>query len=512
MRILVAATMAIVMLGSARANAQSLEKTYADLCSDPAKAKSESCVALRQALMAKLQAAATSTSAPTLADTRVAPPTTVPPQKTMEQRWGLFLGLVDKKVIDVFVGGNLPYEYPPAIFTFAWDIPGQVLGVSHLQPDGSTTKIATWRWDDVRGGLVETSVPDGVDGLLFVPQADGSYMGYVPSGKTRIIHRKIEHEIIDMRTESDLGNRWELGWHWQRTPFVPESFDLLKKIHANSQNVARGMASMDPKYRDPEYLRMMAEQKAAARAAKAERSAERAAMFGAVVQGVAQGVAEIDTGGYAESQANLNATVANIQHAADVERQQQALAAQQAQARAAEEQRQKHAENARWVAEKEHAAAEYRSGQVNAAAAREAQLVAQQQAEQQRRASAAAASRSAEQAAAAARQQAQSAALAKRPTIAAQPRPISTAATQQESKCSEAPGFRKIIGYAEKTRELAMRSMMETPHLEPLQDVSCTQPPNLGYTLEGWWKCTAMAPTGLMVKHCPQSNSGVSTQ
>lgn len=319
MRILVAAAAALVLLGSASANAQSLEQTYADLCSDPAKAKSESCVALAQALIAKLQGRATSTSSPTLADTRVAPPSTVPPQKTMEQRWGLFLGLVDKKVIDVFVGGNLAYEYPPAIFTFAWDIPGQVLGVSHVQPDGSTTKISTWRWDDVRGGLVETSVPDGVDGLLFVPQADGSYMGYAPSGKTRIIFRKVENGAIDMRTESDLGKRWELGWHLQRTPFFPESFDLLKKIHANSQDVARGMASMDPKYRDPDYLRLMAERTAAARAAKAERRAERAAMFGAVVQGVAQGVAEIDTGGYAEAQANLDATVADIQAAAAAE-------------------------------------------------------------------------------------------------------------------------------------------------------------------------------------------------
>ena len=93
-------------------------------------------------------------------------------------------------------------------------------------------------------------------------------------------------------------------------------------------------------------------------------------------------------GTYDESQANLNATVANIQNAAAVERQQQALAQQQAQARAAEEQRQKHAENARWVAEKEQAAAEYRSGQTEVAAARQAQLVAQQQANEQRRAAA----------------------------------------------------------------------------------------------------------------------------
>lgn len=109
----------------------------------------------------------------------------------------------------------------------------------------------------------------------------------------------------------------------------------------------------------------------AAQEAKAARRADRAALFGSVVQGVAQGLAEVNTGGYADAQANLDATVTNIQHAAAAERQQQALAAQQEQARAAEQQRQQLAENARWVAEKEQAAAEYRSAQVEAAAARE---------------------------------------------------------------------------------------------------------------------------------------------
>ena len=52
-------------------------------------------------------------------------------------------------------------------------------------------------------------------------------------------------------------------------------------------------------------------------------------MSSSVVHGVGQGLAEVDTGGYAESQAKLNATVADIQNAAAVERQQQAHAAPQ---------------------------------------------------------------------------------------------------------------------------------------------------------------------------------------
>lgn len=92
-----------------------------------------------------------------------------------------------------------------------------------------------------------------------------------------------------------------------------------------------------------------------------------------------------------------------------------------AQARAAKDQRQQLAANARWVAEKEQAATEYRSGQVVAAADREAQLLAQQQADQQRRAALAAERQSAERATTAKRQQAQSAALAERAPVTAQP-------------------------------------------------------------------------------------------
>jgi hypothetical protein len=158
--------------------------------------------------------------------------------------------------------------------------------------------------------------------------------------------------------------------------------------------------------------------------------AARGAMFNSALQGVAEGLAGGSTGGYAEAQANLDATVANIQNAAAVERQQQALAQQQAQARAAEESRQKLAENERWVAEKEQAAAEYRSGQVDAAAAREKQLVAQQQANAQARAAAEVQRRNVEQAATVDRQRLQAAALAERPQVSARPVTAEPAASQ----------------------------------------------------------------------------------
>ena len=110
-----------------------------------------------------------------------------------------------------------------------------------------------------------------------------------------------------------------------------------------------------------------------ARAAR-QRSADRVRSFNNAMGVVSQALAGADAGGgYAEAQANLDATVANINAAAAAERQQQAIAAQQAQARAAEQQRQQLEENRRWVAQKEQGAAEYRAGETQAAAAREAQ-------------------------------------------------------------------------------------------------------------------------------------------
>ena len=284
--------------------------------------------------------------------------------------------------------------------------------------------------------------------VLFHFDQDGTLISdwYKDSGMPSRLEFRL---TADGRYES----RSALGTKGDRPEFAPLHGQFKTFSEAETGQIA-AETRQKVEVIDRQVKEQMAAEQRAAKAEKAARSAERAAMFGAVVQGVAQGLAEIDTGGYADAQANLDATVANIQYAADAERQQQNFSQKGS------------------------------AQQPQAGSAPQAKTESSMKSNPER--------------------------LNSSPN--AQPRPISTAATQRESKCSEAPGFRKIFGYAEKTRELAMRSMMETPHLEPLQDVSCTQPPNLGYTLEGWWKCTAMAPTGLMVKHCPQSNSGVSSQ
>lgn len=64
------------------------------------------------------------------------------------------------------------------------------------------------------------------------------------------------------------------------------------------------------------------------------RSSERVQSFNRLMGSVNSALAEVDTGGYAEAQANLDATVANIQHAAAAERRAQATAQQQTTTRA----------------------------------------------------------------------------------------------------------------------------------------------------------------------------------
>lgn len=139
-----------------------------------------------------------------------------------------------------------------------------------------------------------------------------------------------------------------------------------------------------------------------------QRSAERVRGFNRLmgsVSGVLTEANEIATENEARSRAELDATLAQINAQVEAQRQAQARAQQQA----ADEKRRQLAENARWVAEKEQAAAEHQSALADAAAAREAQLAAQQQASARQRQAADAQRASAAQAATLGRQRAQAA-------------------------------------------------------------------------------------------------------
>lgn len=372
MRILVAAAAAIVMLGSA--NAQSLEESYAKLCPQPAVTNVEACSALQHALIAKqeLEQPQSRTSKSSAAD-----PT-----------WGLLARLVNTAWAVEMPGMNI-------VDRFAWIEDGAAIKYTSEMRAGMNTEIV-FRPSPERGTLSAQIDWAGFRSeALFRLEEDRLVSDWylLKIGKDQDAHRR----EITLTHDGQYGARMAIGHGGKERPEFPIWGQQYKSY--SEEGIAQ--VSAEGKGKNAMIDRMVKAKDAAdaeaAKAAKAARRADRAAMFGAALQGLAQGAAEVNTGGYAEAQANLDATVANIQYAADVERQQQALAAQQEQARAAEANRQQLAENARWVAEKEQAAAEYRDGETQAAEARKAQLALKQQEDGQRRTAAEADRRKAQQ-------------------------------------------------------------------------------------------------------------------
>lgn len=516
MRALVAVTLALVLLGSGSAHAQSLEKTYADLCSDPAKSKSESCVALAQALVAKLQNQGAASTAAPRSNPKFATVDTPAAEPAVHERWGFFADLVDHPMAELLVENPLKYSYKPApvILKYVWDVPGEVLGVMAMQANGTFQKVKVMRWHGVRRGLVATSIADGSQ-ELFEWQPDGSFLVTGPKKIARWTWRRLSDAAIEIRTERDKGQGWQLMWVYHVVKATPDDFAragasehdlrvwgplaklvgttrsnswrsagagdvavhkfawieggdaieftqtswiyttrivfrasgepgvLLAQIELDGEKAKKtlfrfgddGVLSSDwykngpvdrrerivvaddgryysdhmqerrgsrtefgpvsdqllsiyQQYVGPHYLQMLARERreyvardeegrrrleAEQEQEKQRASQDRVRSFNRAMEGLNGVLSQTNeaTGGYAEAQANLDATVADINDAAAAERHRQALAQQQAQTREAEVQRQQLADNARWVAEKEQAAAEHRSAQAEAAAARE---------------------------------------------------------------------------------------------------------------------------------------------
>lgn len=417
MRVPHLASFLIGALLSGNVSAQTLEESYAKLCSDAAKAKSEACQILAKSLVAKLQG---QQSAEAQSPTNAKPDAAT--QALWRKRWGVFLDMIGTELFAV-VGagaGSTPQVRLAALgmrSKMEWKIPGEEIVSTVIAADGTRYPMGTTRWDEQGQRLVQTFPPPSELVAYWVAQPDGSVrlLEQTYGGLTsRSVVYMVSEGRFETVSEKLEGGVWVEMSRGQNLVYSPERLELERQALQRALQQAQQQAAQQ-----------LAQSQQDARNEKRAASQRSAAMFNSVLQGVSQGLAEVNTGGYAESQANLDATVANIQHAADLERQQQVLAQQQAQARAAEENRQKLAENARWVAEKEQAAAEHRSGQAEAAAAREAQLVAQKQADDQRRANAEAQRRSVEQAATIDRQRLQAAALAERSGLTA--RPVNTA-------------------------------------------------------------------------------------
>lgn len=338
MHLSLAVTFLIAAATSGVVQAQSLQESYAKLCSNPVDAKSEACQILARSSPAKLQGQQTT------------PPSTTanaqPDQATRalwRKRWGAFLDLIGRDWYATILVSN---DFVTHTLRYQWTVPGEEYTAMLVREDGITQLLSTTKWDEANQRMV-TKVGD--TSISHVTQADGSVLTTAAGGRS--ITRLLADGSVQTLVETESGGVSETR------NVVPTPAALAAEQHRMRAAARASLAAAQ-------------EQKRAEQTEKSAKSSQRALMFNSVLEGLAQGVAEVDSGGYAEAQANLEATVADIQYAAAAERQQQ-NSQQQAQTGAAEVQRQQLADNARWVAEKEQAAAEHRSAQAEAAAARE---------------------------------------------------------------------------------------------------------------------------------------------
>lgn len=364
------------LLASGNLGAQSLEESYGKLCFDPSTRDSELCLTLQKTLAARRQDN----------DQDSVIPLVNASEAQWRARWGVYMDYIGKDWFMRMSKEDRPAEAKATLMNYitriTWLVPGDSMTYTVVMGDGKAVKMATLHWDEAEKRIVWVNAFGGAD-VYLIAQPDGSVVHVeqaVPGlGRVRGVSRLLPDGSIQIISEVNKDGSWRASESSmaERTP------DLLAR--------ERRLLQEFEVQRTQRHMQQLADE----RAAKAANNAQRARMVGAVLQGVGQGLSDAsgaDAGGYAEAQANLDATVANINDAAAMERQQQAQAEQQAQARAAEEQRQQLAANARWVAEKEQAAAEYRSAQVEAAAAREEARVlaanAEAEAERVRRAEA----------------------------------------------------------------------------------------------------------------------------
>jgi hypothetical protein len=428
MRSLLIASLLASSLAPGSLAAQSLQESYARLCSDPIQAKSETCLVLLQGLESRqLQEVAAASHA-------------------SRHRWGIFVDQVGKDWYMVSNGSILPVRN-----RYFWTVPNEEFVAELFDEAGKSLSRHIYRWNEA-DQRISFIGPNGTQAGVYIAQPDGS-IHTLEQGTARMVIRRLADGSFQTAMEEKTDGTWRLSKEMVRyietspasvqrerqrlltaEPVIEQVSDPiwgpLKRLAGttwalrgnggfnvidrftwveggtairyvggmpghpsteivfrpgnNRGEIAGVVTKMDTKkkvlfhldqygtlvsdwYKDwgmpsrlefrltsdgryesrtalgtngdrPEFPplhgqfrifseaetsqiaaetrqkvevinKQVKEQMAAEqRAAKAARSAERAALFGAVVQGVAQGLAEVDTGGYAEAQANLDAS------------------------------------------------------------------------------------------------------------------------------------------------------------------------------------------------------------
>jgi hypothetical protein len=236
----------------------SLEKDYANLCAGRPEPASETCEALRQALIAKLGGASLRSATASQGPAAAPAPTPAAPDE-LHSRWGLYADMVGKSYFDRFTSGE-----PSGISIYKWNTPGIELEVTRygatpmggIKPDKEcvpfriirrfdpgTNKITRKSLLPCWPELAEAEVviqPDGSSVETEIPRTTGPKAF---RGKYRdLVNMRKNGTVRSMRQERKRdGSYKDLGFgttiSHERTP------EYLAAVRAEQERLARGRAT-----------------------------------------------------------------------------------------------------------------------------------------------------------------------------------------------------------------------------------------------------------------------------
>ena len=151
----------------------SLEQDYATLCANKPGPETETCAALKKALVAKLNSATSSATKPSGGQS-VAAPMGALTQEEIRRRWGLYANIEGKKYYSTSPAGR-------TISTYRWVVPGEEMATTTVEANKAGEPVGkeyrgTMRWDAMKGGIVSAGFPRihaQPDGSLIWLEADG---------------------------------------------------------------------------------------------------------------------------------------------------------------------------------------------------------------------------------------------------------------------------------------------------------------------------------------------------
>lgn len=162
-----------MMLAASGAQAQSLEKSYADQCATAAAKKSEMCQLMAKALVAKLQGeAAVETGQARKTGAAASGPTAA----ELRARWGFLLDFVGKATFAV--DGPTATADTASRWVLDWKTPGEVLLLKKLGADGTELGSKTYAWSKYTG-TVERDLPSIGQIQTFSVEPNGNFVGTV---------------------------------------------------------------------------------------------------------------------------------------------------------------------------------------------------------------------------------------------------------------------------------------------------------------------------------------------